>query len=60
MKFYHMIIARPAAENVGDTSTRREYISRHQGSAPAGWVCLGVCGYHETPKEDKRAQDFGE
>lgn len=60
MKFYHMIIARLAAENVGDTSTRREYISRHQGSALAGWVCLGVCGYHETPKDDKRAQDFGE
>ena len=47
VKYYHMIIARAAAENMGDTSTRREYISRQQGSAPAGWVCVGVCGYHE-------------
>ena len=47
VKYYHMIIARAAAENMGDTSTRKEYISRKQGSAPAGWVCLGVCGFHE-------------
>ena len=52
MKYYHMIIGRIAAENFGDKSTRREYISRKQGSAPAGWVCVGVCGYHETPKND--------
>lgn len=26
---------------------RKEYISTKQGSAPAGWVCVGVCGYHE-------------
>lgn len=50
MKYYHMIIARPGPENVGDHSTRREYISRKQGSHPDGWICLGVCGYHETPK----------
>lgn len=48
-KYYHMIVARPAAERTGDTSTRREYISPRQGSAPEGWVCLGVCGYHEKP-----------
>ena len=47
-KFYHMIIGRPGPENVGDTSTRREYISRRQGEAPDGWVCVGVCGYHES------------
>lgn len=52
MKIYHMIIARPAAENVGDHSTRKEYLSVHQGSAPAGWVCVGVCGYHEQPKKE--------
>ena len=51
MKVYHMIIARPVAERMGDTSTRKEYLSRKQGSAPAGWVCLGVCGYHETPRK---------
>ena len=43
-KYYHMIIQR-----IGDKTgeTRKEYISKHQGSAPAGWVCVGVCGYHE-------------
>lgn len=30
-------------------TSRREYISRKQGSAPPGWVCIGVCGYHEDP-----------
>ena len=49
MKYYHMIVARPAAERTGDTSTRKEYISPRQGSAPAGFVCIGVCGYHEAP-----------
>lgn len=53
MKFYHMIIGRPGAERMGDTSTRKEYISRKQGAAPDGWVCVGVCGYHEEPKERK-------
>lgn len=53
MKIYHMIVGRRAAENVGDHSTRKEYMSVHQGSAPAGWVCVGVCGYHETPKRNQ-------
>ena len=53
MRFYHMIIARPAAENVGDHSTRREYICKRQGAHPDGWVCLGVCGYHDTPRADR-------
>lgn len=52
MKIYHMIVGRRVAENVGDHSTRKEYMSVHQGSAPAGWVCVGVCGYHETPKRN--------
>lgn len=47
MKVYHMIIANPYAERWGDTSTRREYLSTKQGSAPSGWICIGVCGYHE-------------
>lgn len=34
--------------------TRREYISRRQGSAPDGWVCVGVCGYHEKLKNQRR------
>lgn len=43
-KFYHMIIQR-SVDWTGET--RREYISTRQGSAPAGWICVGVCGYHE-------------
>ena len=44
VKYYHMIIQRK-----GDWTgeTRKEYISRRQGSAPDGWECVGVCGYHE-------------
>lgn len=59
MKIYHMIIAREPAERFGDKSTRREYRSTRQSSAPAGWVCLGVCGYHETPgkKRNKEQRD---
>lgn len=60
MKYYHMIIAKPAAETMGDTSTRKEYISPSQGSAPQGWICMGVCGYYEKPvreyhEEQKKA-----
>lgn len=53
MKIYHMIIGRPVAERMGDKSTRKEYLSRKQGSAPDGWVCVGVCGYHETSKKQE-------
>lgn len=64
MKVYHMIIARPASEILDDLSTRREYLSTRQGAAPAGWICVGVCGYHETtgagrsagPEEGRRAR----
>lgn len=45
MKIYHMIIQKGE-----DESTRKEYLSKHQGSAPAGWKCVGVCGYHEEAK----------
>lgn len=47
-KIYHMII-QPRSDYEG--KVRREYLSPHQGSAPEGWVCVGVCGYHEKPKE---------
>lgn len=53
-RFYHMIVARESYERFGDKSTRREYISTRQGSAPDGWVCVGVCGYHDVGKLDKR------
>lgn len=44
VKYYHMIIQR---ENDQSGKTRKEYISRRQGSAPPGWKCIGVCGFHE-------------
>lgn len=43
-KYYHMIIQRKYDQN---GETRREYISTRQGTAPQGWICVGVCGYHE-------------
>ena len=58
MKYYHMIIADPKAEKRGDKSTRRVYISRSQGSHPAGLVCLGVCGFHEEPNERKPRERY--
>jgi hypothetical protein len=48
MKYYHMIVQYPADR---DGSTRREYISTTQGAAPPGYICVGVCGFHEKPRE---------
>lgn len=42
MKYYHMIVEKDGK--------RKEHISPKQGSAPAGWKCIGVCGYHEAPQ----------
>jgi hypothetical protein len=53
MKYYHMIIQRPGPARWGETDGRREYISTKQGSAPAGWVCIAVCGYHEEKRGEK-------
>lgn len=50
MKMYHMIIQR---NSDWDGETRREYISRHQGTAPEGWQCVAVCGYHEVNNENQ-------
>ena len=50
MKYYHMII-QPIGQFDDDTSNRKEYISQHQGAAPPGYKCVGVCGYHEKPRE---------
>lgn len=54
MKVYHMVVARDAAERMGDYSTRKEYKSKKQGAAPAGYICIGVCGYHEEPQKPKK------
>lgn len=48
MKYYHMIIQRKA-DLTGES--RREYIDTKQGAVPEGWKCVGVCGYHEKPRE---------
>lgn len=48
MKYYHMIVQYPGDR---DGSTRREYISTIQGSAPKGYVCVGVCGFHKKKRE---------
>lgn len=50
MKYYHMIIERKIGWDKAPEG-RKLYISPHQGSAPDGWKCVGVCGYHEAPKE---------
>lgn len=50
MKYYHMIIERKIDWEGND---RREYISTKKGSAPDGWRCVAVCGYHETDKRKK-------
>lgn len=49
MKYYHMIVQYPADKD--GSYSRKEYISTHQGSAPPGYVCVAVCGYHEKPRE---------
>ena len=45
VKYYHMIVQRG--------ETRKEYISRKQGSSPPGWTCVGVCGFHECQEKKK-------
>ena len=64
MKIYHMIIEKLKTEQrgntkstYGDSTTRREYLSRTQGKAPAGWICVGVCGYHEEPKKGQEDEN---
>ena len=52
MKVYHMIIGKKWEESHGDKSTRKEYLSTKQSTAPEGWICVGVCGYHETTKRN--------
>lgn len=50
-KYYHMIVQR-RYDRAGET--RREYISTRQGTAPQGWVCVAVCGYHEATKGERK------
>ena len=50
MRKYHMIVE-PITNKPGDTQGRMEYVSPIQGSAPDGYRCVGVCGFHEKPRE---------
>lgn len=50
MKYYHMIVE-PIGNWPGETTGRKEHISTRQGAAPPGYKVVGVCGFHEKPKE---------
>ena len=45
------MIVEPIGNWIGDDTGRKEYISTVQGSAPNGYRCVAVCGYHEKPKQ---------
>lgn len=55
MKIYHMIIESKAhlPGTQAAKESRKEYLSNKQGSAPAGWRCVGVCGYHEMDRKGR-------
>lgn len=46
MKIYHMIVQPKSEVGFGNEGIK-EYLSRTQGAAPNGYVCICVCGYHE-------------
>lgn len=59
-KVYHMIIEKQPPfhnKNADMSHTRTEYQSTRQGYAPAGWRCVGVCGYHEIKSRKNGAHD---
>lgn len=61
MKYYHMIVEKLPPyynPNANMTHTRTEYINAKQGHAPAGWRCVGVCGYHEEPAKKVKREDI--
>jgi hypothetical protein len=45
---YIMLIENPK------TGEKKTYKSPRQGSAPAGWICKGVLGGYEKPKEERK------
>lgn len=50
MKYYHMVVE-PIGNWPGETTGRKEYIRTTQGAAPPGYKCVGVCGFHEKPRQ---------
>lgn len=59
MKIYHMIIEPKVWQGSEEKqkARRKEYLSRTQGKAPDGWVCVGVCGFHETVSKGDENND---
>lgn len=53
MKIYHMEIERIYVKD-GEPNVRKTYKSPHQGAAPAGWRCVAVSGYYETPENPNK------
>lgn len=51
MRYYRMAIV-----NI-KTGERDTYISKRQGSAPAGWKCNGVCGYFDKARDMNSAEE---
>ena len=54
-KYYHMLVEEKVLPRLYSSDTwpikRRVYISTKQGSAPAGYKCICVLGYHEEVKK---------
>lgn len=50
MKYYHMIVE-PIGNRPGETTGRKKHTSTRQGEAPPGYKVVGVCGFHEKPRE---------
>ena len=48
MKIYRMVIEKVSKDKNAPVE-RKTYESIHQGSAPAGWRCIGVYGFYEKP-----------
>ena len=55
-RIYHMIVEPRTTYGFSEEELpvymrrkRKEYQSTKQGSAPAGYVCVAVCGYHDEP-----------
>ena len=50
MKIYRMVIEK-VNKDKNAPAVRKTYESVQQGAAPAGWRCVGVCGFYEKPKK---------
>lgn len=46
IRYYHMIIE-PIGGGDESPNNRKEYISTKRDSAPDGWKCVAICGFHD-------------